>query len=111
VGDFPFGFDTDLSDVGHWLDGGPHDEAERPLQKSIPVHGHANLFEGVDGGDLEVEAGIIRDDIAQFREEGGDPIGPIGPDQILDLLNGCCPNRKNSIFEIVEEQWFQVFDK
>ncbi len=58
-----------------------------------------------------MEAGIFSNDFAKPRNESVDPAWSKYPNQILDLFDRHCSNRRYSIFQIVKEQRLDVLNK
>lgn len=71
----------------------------------------ANLLEGVNCCDFEVEAGILCDHFTQTGNEGVYPVHSVGLGQVRDALDCCCSDGGNAVLEVVEDEGLEELDK
>ena len=66
MGDVSLHFYTHFSDVGYWFIRGSLDQGQAFLYNRVPMGRHADLSKRVHCCDLEVEAWIFRNCVAQL---------------------------------------------
>ena len=75
------------------------------------MDGHADLLEGINCGDFEVEAGILCDHLAQTSYEGVYPVHSVGLGQVRDAFDRRCSDGRNTVLEVVEDEGLEELDK
>lgn len=65
------------------------------------MDGHADLLQGVNGGDLEVEAGVFGDDLSQLGHVGVNPVHPEGVTDLGNSFDSSHSDGMDSVFEVV----------
>lgn len=111
VSDLALHLHAHLADVRHGLAAGRDDEGQGLVEEDFSVDGQADLLEGVDGCDFEVEAGILCDHLAQTGDEGVYPVHSVGLGQVGDALDGCCSDGGDAVLEVVEDERLEELDK